>query len=98
MNRQGTIFFWPVRLPGPEGRQLEWWRSAREAAERAMNSWTRVRPNMNLGAYEIFAAESIMSEPEWPAVGFWDLIKIAFRDHLITSLDHPVIKRLRGLV
>jgi hypothetical protein len=51
---------------------------------------------MNLGAYDIYKAQSTMSDPEWPEQGFWDLIKIAFRDHLITTIDHPVIKRLRG--
>jgi hypothetical protein len=96
-NRQGTLFFWPVRLPSPDGKDLDWWRSGREAAELAMQGWVRVKANMNLGAYDIFKAESVISEPEWPELGFWDLIKIAFRDHLIASLDHPVIKRLRGL-
>jgi hypothetical protein len=37
-----------------------------------------------------------MSDPEWPELGYWDLIKIAFRDHLIQDLEHQVIKRLRG--
>ena len=96
INRQGTVFFWPVRLPSPDGKDLDWWRSSREAAELAMTSWIRVRANMNLGANDIFQAESVISDPEWPQLGFWELIKIAFRDHLIDRLDHPVIKRLRG--
>ena len=96
INRQGTPFFWPVRLPSPDGKDMNWWRSAREAAALATRDWVRVKPNMNLGAYEIFRAESAMSEPEWPELGFWDLIKIAFRDHLVDRIDHPVIKRLRG--
>jgi len=25
-------------------------------------------------------------------------MKIAFRDHIIEDLDHPVVKRLRGLI
>ena len=37
INRQGTFFFWPVRLPPPDGKDMEWWRSAREAAELAMH-------------------------------------------------------------
>jgi hypothetical protein len=98
VNRQGVVFLWPVRLPDPEGKQMEWWRSMREAAELAMKQWVRVKANMSLGAYEMFLAESTMSEPEWPNVTFQDLIKLAFRDRLITVLDHPVIKRLRGLV
>lgn len=96
INRQGTVFFWPVRLPSPEGKMLDWWRSAREAAELAMQYWVRIRANMNLGAYDIYRAESVISEPEWPELGYWDLIKIAFRDHLIDRIDHPVVKRLRG--
>ena len=49
-----------------------------------------------LGANDIFRAEGIISEPDWRTLSFWDLIKIAFRDHLIDRIDHPVIKRLRG--
>ena len=98
INRQGTVFFWPVRLPSPDGKNLDWWRSSREAAELAMKSWIRVRANMNLGAYDIFEAESVIPDPEWPQLGFWELIKIAFRDHLVDRIDHPVIKRLRGQV
>jgi hypothetical protein len=97
INRQGTVFFWPVRLPGADGKDLDWWRSAREAAELATRKWIRVRANMNLGAYEMFEAQNKIPEPEWPEVGFWDLIRIAFSAHLVDRLDHPVIKRLRGL-
>jgi hypothetical protein len=97
INRQGVVFLWPVRLPDPQGRQMEWWRSMREAAELAMTSWVRVKPSMSLGAYEMFVAESTMSEPEWPDVSYQDLVKLCFRDRLIDSLSHPVIKRLRGM-
>jgi hypothetical protein len=97
INRQGVLFLWPVRLPDPQGKQMEWWRSMREAAELAMKQWIRTKSNMSLGAYEMYVAESTMSEPEWPDVTFQELIRLAFRDRLITSLDHPVIKRLRGL-
>jgi len=98
INRQGTLFFWPVRLPGPDGKDMNWWKSAREAAVLAMKDWVRVRANMNLGAYDIFKADGVVSKPEWPTEGYWELIKIAFRDHLVDRIDHPVIKRLRGQV
>jgi hypothetical protein len=61
-----------------------------------MKSWIRMRANMNLGAYEIFEAEGVIPDPEWPSEGYWDLIRIAFSDHLVDRIDHPVIKRLRG--
>jgi hypothetical protein len=98
INRQGTVFLWPCRLPTPDGKDLDWWRSLRGAAEVATKSWVRVKANMNLGAYDIFQAENTLSDPEWPELDFWDLIKIAFRDHLIDRIDHPVIDRLRGKI
>jgi hypothetical protein len=97
INRQGVVFLWPVRLPDPEGRQLEWRRSMREAAEIGMTQWVRVKANMSLGAYEMSVAESVMTDPVWPDTSFQELIKLGFRDRLITTIDHPVIKRLRGL-
>ena len=98
INRQGTLSFWPVRLPGPDGKDMNWWKSAREAAVLAMKDWVRIKANMNLGAYDIFQPDGVIPDPEWPQRGFWELIKIAFRDHLIDRIDHPVIKRLRGQV
>jgi hypothetical protein len=96
INRQGVLFLWPVRLP-VEGRQMEWHRSMREAAEIGIERWVRVKANMSLGAYEMTVAESVMAEPNWPELPFQELIKLAFRGRLITAIDHPVIKRLRGL-
>ena len=97
VNRQGVVSLWPVRLPDPDGREMEWHRSAREAAELAMNRWVRCKANRSLGAYDIFQAEACIAEPAWPDLTFQQIIRIAFRDRLITSMDHPVIKRLRGL-
>jgi hypothetical protein len=99
ITRQGTLFFLPLRFPGPDGKDNEWWRSLREHAKRAETHWIRVIPNKELGAYEVLLASDTLSEPEWPPeeFGFWDLIKIAIREYLIQDLNHPVVKRLRGL-
>lgn len=97
INRQGVVFFWPVPLPSADGRQNEWHRSLREAAERAIEIWLRVTANLDLGAYEIAVAEGLTAKPAWPEETFDDLIRIAFRDRSIDSFDHPVVKRLRGL-
>jgi hypothetical protein len=96
INRQGVVFLWPVKLPKPDDRKSDWPRSAREAAELAMTKWVRMKANLSLGAYEITVAESVMADPVWPDLSFVELYRIAYRDRMITSLDHPVIKRLRG--
>ena len=97
VNRQGVVSLWPIRLPAPDDRKTEWPRSAREAAELAMTQWVRLKANLSLGAYEITVAESVMADPVWPELSFQDLLRIAYRDRMITTLDHPVVKRLRGL-
>ena len=98
ISRQGVVHLWPVKLPAPDGRVIEWHRSAAEAAELAMKKWVRVKPNMALGAYEIFESQGVIPEPEWPTVGFNELLRIGFRDRYVGGLDHPLIKRLRGHV
>ncbi len=97
INRQGVVFLWPVRLPPPDGKTNAWWLSARTAAEQAMTKWVRVSANLSLGAYDVLTAENCTSEPEWPEHSLQDLIRIAFKDRIVDSVDHPVVRRLRGL-
>jgi hypothetical protein len=97
VNRQGVPFLWPVRLPQQErGRRSEWNSSAIAAANLAMSRWVRVVANMGLGAYEVFSAEGALDEPEWPDLAFKELLTIAFKHRFIDSLDHDVLRRLRG--
>ena len=98
INRQGVVFLWPVRLPGPDGRIDHWSRSSYEAAELAMKGWVRVVANLSLGAYDVYQATGNLSEPVWPEENLQSLLRIAFKDKLIQSLDHPILRRLRGEV
>ena len=97
ITKQGVLFLWPAKLPTRDGKDYDWWRSSREAAVDAMAKWTRVKSNMHLGAYESFEPKPgvVIAEPEWPEHGFWDLIRVAFRDRLIDRYDHPVLQKLR---
>jgi hypothetical protein len=97
INRQGVLFFWPVKLPGPDGKILAWHTSGATAAEQAMTRWVRVTANMSLGAYDTFVATATIPDPEWPKHTFQELLRIAFKDRIVTSLDHGLVKRLRGL-
>ena len=96
INRQGVLFLWPVKLPGPDGKENEWHRSAREAAEKASNSWVRIKANMSLGAYDLVEAIADLPEPEWPDVSFQEVLRIGFRERFVDHPDHPLISRLRG--
>jgi hypothetical protein len=97
VNRQGTCFLWPVKLPKPDGKAIEWHRAAMEAATLAMKKWIRVMPNLDLGSYDLFEATGVLSEPVWPEKTFEELVLISFRDKIVNSFDHPLVKRLQGL-
>lgn len=97
VNRQGTPFFWPLRLPSTEGRSDTWSASALEAAQMAMHRWVRITPDISLGGYTLYHAE-LAVEPVWPELSMRELLRIAFKDRYIDTLDHPVLRQLRGEV
>jgi hypothetical protein len=96
ITRQKVLFVWPLGLPGADGKDNPWHASAREAAEHAKKAWIRVVSNRELGAYEIFEAEGDLGEPDFPNLSMEEIIKISFRDKIITDLEHPLLQQLRG--
>ena len=54
VNRQGSPFLWPVKLPGPDGKTNTWNESSLAAAL-AEESWIRVAANISAGMYDTFA-------------------------------------------
>jgi hypothetical protein len=97
--RTGNPFLWPVGVEGPDGKLDEWNRSARDGAELGMKSWVRLQANMPNGAYDVFAAKPVVPipEPRWPTESINELLRLAFRDRVIDSPDHPVVRQLQGL-
>jgi len=96
INRQNVLFLWPIRLPGPDGKLDDWNRSALEAATIAQTKWVRVQSNKSLGAYETFEAAAEWGDAQWTVPPLKDLLRVAFKDRFIDSLEHPVLRRLRG--
>jgi hypothetical protein len=96
ITRQGVVFLWPIRLPRSDGRSDQWSQSALDAASMASGKWCRVVANMHLGAYEVFEAGGELAAPTWPDLPFSELLRLAFRQRYIDSLDHPVLRKLRG--
>jgi hypothetical protein len=91
INRQGVVFLWPVRLPGDDGKIMDWHRTAHDAANRATTSWVRVV------AYVTIEGPKNIPDPEWPdLLPLRELLRIAFRERLVDSLLHPAVKRLQG--
>ena len=96
ITTHGVVALWPIRLPDERGTLDEWNTVALEAAERAKGQWIRLMANMGAGTYDVLEAAGQFSEPEWPDLSLQRLLAMAFKDRFIDSLDHPVLKRLRG--
>ena len=95
IDRQNNVFIWPLTIPDGD-RPLNWHLSAMEAASNGEIEWTRMQANMSLGAYEIFAAEQDLGDPEWPELSMNELLEIAFKNKIIDRPDHLVLLQLRG--
>jgi hypothetical protein len=96
VTRDGNPFVWLVNMPGPDGRLDTWSQSAHAGANLAKTHWVRIKSNRDLGAYEVLQATNLKDEPSWPELSFKELVNLAFRGKVIDSLDHVVIRRLRG--
>lgn len=96
ITRQGALLLWPIKLPGPDGSLDHWNQSAMEAAEEARTNWVRMIANRYVGAYDIVIATNYNDTPTWPNKTVEELVSIAFKGRMITALDHPVIRALRG--
>lgn len=81
-----------------DGKDNGYNRSRREAYELAKTKWVKIQANMALGAYDVILAKGELPEPTWPEepATIKDALKIAFKNKIIDSTDHPVLKQLRG--
>ncbi len=100
LTRQNTFFFWPIRLPNKQGWVDSWNRSAIECVKLGHKQWIRIVSNKDAQSYDALVAENQdnLPDPTWPESDFQTLLKQAFKDHYIDSKDHPVLKKLRGVL
>jgi len=98
IDRQNNVFLIPVPLPGEDGTRNPWHESLAQAVDYAKLKWLRITANMHAGGYDVYEAEGVLPEPEWPAHDIDTLVEVAFRGKIITSLDHPVIQTLLGKI
>jgi hypothetical protein len=94
LNHRGTLFLWPYK-----NSTNDWSKSASRIARRAIGEWVRLQADMDANCYRVETAPAELRaiEPTWPKMTFNEIFNTAFEDKCIDSLDHPVIRSLRGL-
>jgi hypothetical protein len=96
VNRGGDLFIWRIKLPGADGRSNTWTDSAIQIATAAETRWCRMVSDTANGHYTHYEPTAELPEPRWPDMTFGAILKIAFRDRMIDSHDHPTLRELRG--
>ncbi len=88
---------WPIKVQEQGSRAYSWFESAVNAAHVSINKWVRLQSNMTLQCHTTEEAEGELPEPTWPNLqNKNELLNIAFKGRMINSLDHDVLRRLRG--
>lgn len=93
INHKGTLFLWPFK-----NSTNDWSKSASRITRRAVTEWVRLQADMDANGYRVETAPAELRavEPEWPDMTFEEILNAAFEDKCIDSLDHPIIRSLRG--
>ena len=95
MSKQGSLFFWPIKLPGEDGKIDSWNESAFNIAVAKGGQWIRLNSNQSTGSYDTVTPVKKGQEPEWPEDILGALQK-AINKVYIAELNHPLVKRLLG--
>jgi hypothetical protein len=95
-SRAGALFLWPLRVPEDDSGAAPWAESALEAARQALTHWTRIQWDDGACSYKITLATAPIPEPVWPGASIEQLVQRAFGHRVIDSLEHIVLRQLRG--
>ena len=107
MDRAGELRLWLIAggsYCGATSRSAPstWEMTAIQAAELAKTAWVRITSNKSQGIYDIHRIQEGVEvhEPDWAALGDLDpgtILSLAFPDdRRIASIDHPILRTLRG--
>lgn len=94
-NTKGQQGLWWA-VPGNTSNT--WLKSAQKAINHARTRWVRCTPDHSNGKYKVLGLPVAPAAPEWPKLSRLEVLKAAFGNRVITSLDHPALANLGGEV
>ena len=74
------------------GRETPWLKTKLEAAQRAEKTWVRLQWNAPERQHDIYENPQISTQPKFPEKTFQEIITEVFREKLLDTVDHPVVK------
>jgi hypothetical protein len=86
---------WPVRLPGVDGGDNDYWASARGIADYAMENWTQMWADKPSGMYRYRGSGKLKDKkPDWRGLTAGRVFELAIKPRLIAALNHPAASKL----
>jgi hypothetical protein len=94
ISHRGKVFVWHFK-----NKDTSWAASALRVARRAQQEWIRIRADFETGGYNVFSAPEPLRDkiPVLPSMSAEEIFTLAFDNRRITSAEHPLVCRLRGL-
>jgi hypothetical protein len=94
VSHRGKMFVWKFK-----STDTSWLASSMRVARRAQDEWICIKADFETSGYTVFTApEPLRSKkPIFPAMSPEEVFTLAFDNRRITSVDDPIIRRLRGL-
>lgn len=98
INRRGSLFVLYAKYPlddSPITAQV-WARTKLVCFDKAKRVWLKMQGDRDTGSYNYVEAQGDLGEPVWPSESFEDILRRAFKDYLIDTPNHAVLKEIRG--
>ncbi len=94
LSHRGKAFVWKFKAT-----DTSWLHSSLRVAKRATEEWIRIKADFETGGYNIFTAPEPLhsKKPNFPTMSPEEIFTLAFDSRRITSVEHPLIRSLRGL-
>jgi hypothetical protein len=67
-----------------------------EAVKSAKETWIKLAWDDSIRKHRIYNATGQLGDPKWPSLSLREILKLTFKDAIIDTMDHPVLRRLRG--
>jgi hypothetical protein len=87
-------FLWPIGERTMDGKDYAAWSSTRNTALEAKDKWIQV--SWNGTGYDVGTPKEELGEPVWPDLPYKDMVRLALTGKRIDTVDHPIVRRLRG--
>ena len=96
VDRHGNLGLWPIGFSADD-RENGWIDTARDAAVNHSDKWLNISSDLATSTYRLAEPLEQLAPPKPPGLPLSKLLGIAFKGRVISTIEHPLMRELRGL-